>query len=182
MTTEKARVYITIDTETSLGGGWKNPGSPPVPLDRTVYGRYGSQFYGIPLIMDILEKFGFRATFFTEVFCSYCLGDEEVGKLLQYIRDRGHDAQLHLHPTYRFYRDFLRGGPRRETDLMAQLSPAEQRELIESRIAQAMKLGDVNRKIQIEIQGKPVKTSWIAILAAAGFVGVIAWKVWHAAH
>ena len=130
MTTEKARVYITIDTETSLGGGWTNPGSPPVPLDRTVYGRYGSKFYGIPLIMDILEKYGFRATFFTEVFCSYCLGDEGVGKLLHYIRDRGHDPQLHLHPTYRFYRDFLKGGPRRETDLMAQLSPAEQCELI----------------------------------------------------
>ena len=59
---------------------------------------------------------------------------------------------------------------------------AEQRELIETQIAQALKLGDVHRKIEIEIQGQPIKTSWIAILAAAGLLAVIGWKVWHAAH
>jgi uncharacterized Zn finger protein (UPF0148 family) len=59
---------------------------------------------------------------------------------------------------------------------------AEQSEQFASQIAQALKDGKVHRKIEFEIQGQPVKTSWIAILAAAGFLGVIAWRVWHAAH
>jgi len=102
----------------------------PLPLERPVFGKYGSRFYGIPLIMDILEEHQLRATFFTEVFCAYVLGHEEVAKVLRLIRERGHDAQLHLHPTYRFYRDFLAGQPRRETDLVYQLTAEEQRDLI----------------------------------------------------
>jgi hypothetical protein len=126
----KVRVYITVDTETSMGGAWRNPAVTPMPLDIPVFGKCHSGQYGIPLIMDILEERGFRATFFTEVFCSYSVGPEAVANVLRYIRDRGHDAQLHLHPTYRFYRDFRAGGPRRETDLLHQLSPAEQADLI----------------------------------------------------
>ena len=124
------RVYITVDTETSLGGAWRNPDWTPLPLDLTVFGRYGSRYYGIPLIMDILEEHGFRATFFIEVFCSYLIGHEDVAKVFRTVRERGHDPQLHLHPVQRFYFDFLAGGPRREADLMFQFSPVEQRQLI----------------------------------------------------
>jgi hypothetical protein len=80
--------------------------------------------------MDILEEHGLRATFFTEVFCAYIVGDGEVARVCRYIRERGHDCQLHLHPVYRFYRDFRQGQPRREIDLMFQLRPDEQALLI----------------------------------------------------
>jgi hypothetical protein len=130
MATGKLRVYLTIDTETSLGGAWRNPEYRAVPLDQLVFGKYGSRFYGIPLMMDILEEYGFRATFFTEVFCSYLLGDGEVGKVFEYILRRGHDAQLHLHPIYRFYRDRAAGLPHREVDFICQLDPERQHELI----------------------------------------------------
>lgn len=126
----KLQVYITVDTETSLGGAWRNPAYSPLPVSKTVFGECGSGQYGIPLIMDILEPYGFRATFFTEVFCAYNLGYGEVEKVFRYIRRRGHDAQLHLHPIQRFYRDRRAGLPAREIDLMFRLSPAEQRELI----------------------------------------------------
>jgi peptidoglycan/xylan/chitin deacetylase (PgdA/CDA1 family) len=141
MASAKVRVYITIDTETSLGGAWRNPAYPPLPLDRTIFGIHGSRSYGIPLIMDILEERGFRGTFFTEVFCSYALGGEEVRRVFRLIRQRGHDAQLHLHPIYRFYRDRAAGGPAREIDLMHQLSPDEQRELIREGVTL---FGDLN--------------------------------------
>jgi hypothetical protein len=127
---EKLRVYFTVDTETSMGGAWDNAG-PPLPLARTIYGENGSGNYGVPLIMDILEQYGFAATFFVEVFCSYHLGLEEVAKVFQCIEKRGHDVQLHLHPVHRFYWEFLQGGPRREKDLMFQFSPEEQRQLIQ---------------------------------------------------
>ena len=124
------RVYITVDTETTMGGAWRNPAHSPLSLDVPVFGKWGSGVFGIPLIMDILEGYGFRATFFTEVFCSYIVGNDEVASVFQLIQKRGHDSQLHLHPTYRFYRDFLAGQPRRETDLMFKLSEDEQRKLM----------------------------------------------------
>ena len=126
----RLRVYFTIDTETSLGGAWDNGAPTPLPLTRTVFGEIGSGVYGVPLIMDILEEHGFLATFFVEVFCSYSLGFEPVAGVFDCIQRRGHDTQLHLHPAYRFYWEFLQGGPRREMDLFYQLRPEEQRELI----------------------------------------------------
>ena len=126
---DKTRVYFTVDTETSLGGAWRN-GRGPLPATRTIFGENGTGTYGVPLIMDILERYGFRATFFIEVFCSYLLGAEEMGKVFQCIQTRGHDVQLHLHPVQRFYRDFLQGHARREQDLMFQFPAEEQKQLV----------------------------------------------------
>ena len=97
--TQKLRVYFTVDTETSMGGAWDNAGTGPLPVATTVFGQNGSGKYGIELIMDLLEEQGFRATFFVEVFCSYLLGFDEVGRVFKCIGDRGHDVQLHLHPV-----------------------------------------------------------------------------------
>jgi hypothetical protein len=94
--------------------------------------------------MDILEEFGFRATFFTEVFCGHLIGYDQVEKVLRAIIDRGHDAQLHLHPIYHFYRDSLAGGLRREIDLMFQLSESEQHDLIGEGVALFRKLSGVS--------------------------------------
>jgi peptidoglycan/xylan/chitin deacetylase (PgdA/CDA1 family) len=129
------RVYFTVDTETSMGGAWTNPAYTPLPLDRTVYGKWGSESYGIPLIMSILEDHGFRATFFSEMFCAYNVGYEPVAAVLRCIQSRGHDAQLHLHPEQRFYRDFVNGGTRREESLLFTFPASEQRELIREGIA-----------------------------------------------
>ncbi len=129
----KLRVYFTVDTETSMGGAWKNAGEP-LPAALTIFGHIGSRSYGVPLIMDILEEHGFAATFFIEVFCSYLLGFEEVAKVFKYIQNRGHDVQLHLHPVYRFFWDYLNGKPRRERDLLFQLPPEEQECLIRDAI------------------------------------------------
>ena len=126
---DKIRVYFTVDTETSLGGAWRNA-LGPLPVSRTMLGENGSGFYGVPLIMDILEQHGFRATFFVEVFCSYLRGESEVRGVFDSIQKRGHDVQLHLHPVQRFYRDFVQGQGRREQDLMFQFSPEEQSDLI----------------------------------------------------
>ena len=135
MPSDKTRVYFTVDTETSMGGAWRNSAHAPLPTARPIFGELGAHSYGIPLIMDILEGHGFRATFFVEVFCSYVLGLDEVGKVFRCIERRGHDVQLHLHPVYRFYRDYLLGEPRRERDLMFQLSADEQKALIREGVA-----------------------------------------------
>jgi peptidoglycan/xylan/chitin deacetylase (PgdA/CDA1 family) len=130
MASSTMRVHFTVDTETSMGGAWSNSAYTPLPLDRTVFGKLGSDSYGIPLIMSILEEHGFRATFFTEVFCTYNVGHEPVATALRTIQSRGHDAQLHIHPEQRFYREFVNGGKRREESLIHTFPAAEQRDLI----------------------------------------------------
>jgi hypothetical protein len=74
MRDDKTRVYFTIDTETSMGGAWRNAAYAPLPTTRTIFGDLGSRSYGVPLIMDILEEYGFAGTFFVEVFCAHHLG------------------------------------------------------------------------------------------------------------
>jgi peptidoglycan/xylan/chitin deacetylase (PgdA/CDA1 family) len=134
MSADKVRVYFTVDTETSIGGAWDNAG-PPLPLTRTVFGENGSGAFGVPLIMNILEEYRFRATFFIEVFCSYYLGLEQVATVFDCIQKRGHDAQLHLHPVHRFYWEYTQGNPRREKDLLFQFQAEEQRHLIQDGVS-----------------------------------------------
>jgi hypothetical protein len=117
---EMVNVYITVDTECSLGGAWENPQWKPVGPDRAVLGRVGSQFFGIPLIMDILEEHGLRGTFFSEVLVRDLLGRDELADAYTPIIQRGHDAQLHLHPVFHYYCEVTQGHLRRE-DLPARM-------------------------------------------------------------
>ena len=96
-------VYLTIDTECSMGGAWNEPGCEPVGPDRAILGRTGAHRYGTPLIMDILEAHGLRGVFFAETFASAVVGDAPLARAYQEIVERGHDVQLHLHPVYHYY-------------------------------------------------------------------------------
>jgi peptidoglycan/xylan/chitin deacetylase (PgdA/CDA1 family) len=96
-------VYLTVDTECSMGGAWNSPGVAPVAPDRAILGRAGAHRYGTPLIMDILEAHGLRGVFFAEMFASAVVGDGPLAEAYQEISARGHDVQLHLHPVFHYY-------------------------------------------------------------------------------
>jgi peptidoglycan/xylan/chitin deacetylase (PgdA/CDA1 family) len=96
-------VYLTIDTECSMGGAWNTPGCEPVAPARAVLGCQGRHRYGTPLIMDILEEHGLRGTFFVETFAGAVVGEAPLREAYAEIAARGHDVQLHLHPVYRYY-------------------------------------------------------------------------------
>jgi peptidoglycan/xylan/chitin deacetylase (PgdA/CDA1 family) len=107
-------VYITVDTETSLGGAWQNAEWKPVHPERAILGRIGSKLYGLPLIMDILEENELRATFFAEVLAGEVVGSAELAEAYAPIRKRGHDPQLHLHPVFHYYHLVTQGLLRRD--------------------------------------------------------------------
>jgi hypothetical protein len=71
-------IYITVDTETSLWGAWTSSDLRPVAPELSVLGRIGPNRYGVPLIMDILEEYDLRATFFTEVLARDVVGPSET--------------------------------------------------------------------------------------------------------
>jgi peptidoglycan/xylan/chitin deacetylase (PgdA/CDA1 family) len=129
-------VYITVDTETSLGGAWENSSWRPVAPERSIIGRIGSSSYGVPLIMDILEENEMRATFFAEVLAFDVVGRGELAEAYTPILRRGHDPQLHLHPVFHYYHSVNKGLLDRSQlpsrmDLIGSLPLAKQLELLE---------------------------------------------------
>ncbi len=93
-------VFITIDTEHSIGGAFRDPQLQPVGNQKRIFGEIGNREYGIPLIMDIADRYGVRVVFFVEVFNKHFFGAEETQIVVDYILGRGHEVQLHLHPNY----------------------------------------------------------------------------------
>ncbi len=133
-------VYLTVDTECSMGGAWDSPTREPVGPDRAILGRTGARRYGTPLIMDLLEEHDLRATFFVEVFASAVVGDTALADAYREIIRRGHDAQLHLHPVFRYYAGRKRGLPGAEPppahmDQIGSHSPLAQLELLREGVA-----------------------------------------------
>lgn len=74
------------------------------PFDTYIIGRVGpdNREVGIPLIMDLCEKHGVKATFFVDVFGYRIHGEEKMTDIVRGIVARGHDVQLHTHPAWDF--------------------------------------------------------------------------------
>ena len=129
------QVLITIDTECSLGGAWENPGLNPIDPELSVLGKIGSEYYGTPRIMDILEENGLRGTFFVEVFAGMNGSGAALTEAYSQIAKRGHDVQLHLHPIHYYY--YLREEGRldlerlpKDKDMFAAHPPERQVEML----------------------------------------------------
>lgn len=136
----KVRVFITVDTEHSIGGAFSDRNLKPVGNEKRVWGNIGDKSFGIPLMMDIAETFDFRLTFFVEVMNKYYFGEGESKKICQYIMDRGHDVQLHLHPNYL---NFTLNNPLEKTysDLIGTYDSEKQTELIQEGIEMLIRNG-----------------------------------------
>jgi hypothetical protein len=66
---------------------------------RLIYGRFGDgNEYGIPRICDIFDNHGVKATFYVEYSSCARYGDKAIFETAEYLKRRGHDIQLHLHP------------------------------------------------------------------------------------
>mgnify|MGYP002622755620 CR=1 FL=1 len=104
----RTAVHITIDTESSMGGAWAYPDRRPLPASRHVFCETPEGALGIPLICDELERRGMRGTFFVETLAGLVLGEDDTRQVTDFLLGRGQDVQLHIHPTFRHYRDHLR--------------------------------------------------------------------------
>jgi hypothetical protein len=96
----RLNVSITVDTEHSIGGAFSDLTLKPVRNDKRIYGRLSGKEYGIPLIMNIADSYSIPLTFFVEVLNRHYFGDRESRDVCQYIIDRKHHVQLHVHPNF----------------------------------------------------------------------------------
>ncbi len=95
---DKTSVYLTVDLECRLGcAGYETP----------IYGKIGAsgESYGLEFILETLEKFDLKATFFVEPFFSYKFGLGTLEKVCGKILRKRHDIQLHMHPYFKSTND-----------------------------------------------------------------------------
>ncbi len=60
-------------------------------------GTWNGKDYGIPLITEKLDSYGFKGTFFISPYCPDNLKNRMFHEL-RFLLSRGHDIQLHTHP------------------------------------------------------------------------------------
>ena len=89
--TEKFLV-ITVDVEAgnNCGAGRE--------IQTCMYGTFGNQSAGISEMMDIGDEVGVKISFFVDVMELYAYGEQLI-QVMQDIDSRGHDVQLHFHPS-----------------------------------------------------------------------------------
>ncbi len=87
-------LLLTVDTESTMAG------VRPLSPETMVYGRVAGGVYGIERIMDCCEARGFKATFFVSTLEALHHGEEHVRRMCATVLERGHDAQLHVHPNW----------------------------------------------------------------------------------
>jgi hypothetical protein len=104
----KTNVYFTVDTEASMGGALGHPNRRPVPASRHIFCRIGDKEFGIPLIVRLLQRYGFQGTFFVETLATKCLGDADSEATFEFLLREGQDVQLHVHPVFHYYAESLR--------------------------------------------------------------------------
>jgi peptidoglycan/xylan/chitin deacetylase (PgdA/CDA1 family) len=99
----KTRVFITIDTEFSIGGALA-PGRAVDPLGvQNVLCEIAGRSEGLGFMLDTFGAHGVKASFFVETLQTAFFGDEPMGHLVRRIAAAGHDLQLHLHPVWTYF-------------------------------------------------------------------------------
>src|SRR5580704_169228 len=96
-------VYFTVDTESSIGGALARPDRKPLPAARPVFCRIGGEEFGIPLLVRMMDQYGFRATYFVETLATRCLGESDTRPIFEFLLRQNQDVQLHIHPAFWFF-------------------------------------------------------------------------------
>ncbi len=99
----KTKVFLTIDTEFSIGGAFQAPQTVQPIGAQNVLCAVGGRSEGLGHLLDTFAAHGLRATFFVEALQTAYFGDAPMGALVQRIASAGHDVQLHLHPVWTYF-------------------------------------------------------------------------------
>jgi len=90
-----------------MGGAWASPERRPLFADRRVFCNIDGEDHGIGWQCKELDRRGMRATFFCEVLSSLVLGEHDTRSYLDFLLLHGQDVQLHVHPNFYYYAQYL---------------------------------------------------------------------------
>lgn len=103
--TNRVRVFITVDTEFSIGGAFNDPLNREPIGARAVELPSSQSSEGLGFLLDTLERHALPATFFVETCNTAFFGPEPMTQITRTISTAGHDTQLHLHPCWSAFSD-----------------------------------------------------------------------------
>jgi len=112
-----SQILITIDTEIGELGKYR-----PDAFEIFIEGKVDGRKVGYKFIMEILDKYDVEGEFFVDVYPYKQIGEDKFANLCKNIVKRGHNVQLHTHPSMAFDRDRIH---------MHQYSLKEQIEILE---------------------------------------------------
>jgi len=92
-------VFLTVDSELSPDNLRRGVALRD-EMDLSFYGRTGEGDFGVPYQMDVLDAHGLKGIFFVESLFACNTGLAPLREMAGTIRDRGHDAQLHIHTEW----------------------------------------------------------------------------------
>jgi len=98
-------VFLTVDTEASIGGCFADPVRNKPFLDALVDGRVDDRSEALGFLLRTLREHRLRGTFFVESLQSRYFGHDPMRRYVDAITDAGQDVQLHVHPAWRNFRD-----------------------------------------------------------------------------
>ena len=97
MTTD---IAITFDIEFDINRTFKDPDSYQPRGREGLICPVGGVDVGLGRILEILGRYGLRATFFIETLHTSWFGVSEMAEVVAQIAAEGHEMQLHLHPVW----------------------------------------------------------------------------------
>jgi len=145
---EPTRVHLTVDVECRAEHRRGEEVEPSFGYDERVWGRLANhrEELGLGRVMSEIESRGFKATFFVDPLGSLTFGREGLREICRTILDRGHDLQLHLHPSLRHARWLSHGQPSLPDD-MSDYGEAEQAALLQEGLHLLQEAGMDRRRV-----------------------------------
>jgi hypothetical protein len=99
----RTKVFITIDTEFSIGGSFADPLNKRPIGAQSVLCEVKHRSEGLGFLLETFRVNDIRATFFIEALQTEVFGDQPMGDVARSIARAGHDVQLHLHPVWTYF-------------------------------------------------------------------------------
>ena len=101
----KTRVILTVDVEPSIAGAYDNPAANAPLIHEPVWGEVAGRSEALGFMIRTLRRHGLEATFFVETVHAAYFSAEPMGRYAGALAAAGQDVQLHLHPTWRNFRN-----------------------------------------------------------------------------
>jgi hypothetical protein len=98
----RTRVCITIDTEFSIGGAFRDASRQPV-AEPVVWCHVNGRSEGLGFMLEIFRQHDIVATFFVETAHRFYFKHDPMQPIAQLVHDHGHEVQLHTHPCWSLF-------------------------------------------------------------------------------
>ncbi len=100
----KTKVVLTVDTEPSVAGAFRDEAHEPL-IHEPVAGMVDGRSEGLGFLVETLSTHGLVATFFVETLHTRYFSDTVMGGYVEGLLRAGQDVQLHLHPCWLSFED-----------------------------------------------------------------------------